>query len=262
MRRVEDKFYENIYDKEMDLDRVKRIKEIAPFKRIKRELVKGNVKDSGKIIEIGCGLGEYLELFKKAELYGTDISLAALEKAKLYCKRAKFFRADCRKLPLDNESFDSVLLPDIIEHIDDYEKVLDEAARITKKNGRIVIITHFSNRYKNKEYEKMSKGTGMMGEGGDLRAYGLELIDKLKKRGFINIKKRYLFSPLTLMIYNLKEKILERKGIKRGEVLSGKITENKGINIYSKILYLMYKIDYYLFSRARGNIIFLVMEKK
>lgn len=253
-------YYEQMYENEMDFNNLKNIKNLAPLKRIKKELVKKYCRGNS-ILELGCGLGEYISMFNK-EIYGSDIALNALKKAKIFCPSGKFFQANAEDLPLKKESFDCVILPDVLEHVQDYESLLNELARVVKNNGRIIIITHASNKYENREYEKINLWTNVMGEGGDLRGYGLNLVDKLSDKGFKVVTIRYLGGSLTKNLNKIETMILKRKGYDRSDIQKGKIYDIKNIRFYSKVLYLFYKLDYFIFGRRKGKFLFLVMDKK
>lgn len=253
-------YYEKMYDNEVDVVKLKRLKSLTPFKRIKKELFIKHTRGN-KILEAGCGLGEYLDLFE-GDLYGTDISLNALQKARVFCPKAEYFQANGEKFPVKNESFDCVLLPDVIEHVEDDWALFAEVYRVLRKGGRVLITSHFSGKYDTKQLEDPNLWEDVLGEGGDLRIYGLDLIDKLRNLGFKKIELRFLYGPLTYLITKLKHKILRKKGFERKDILSGAVIEKtKNVGFYSKILYLLYKIDYTLFSKNKGKLFFLVMEK-
>lgn len=252
-------YYEKVYNQEIDINNLKKLKSITPFKQIKKNLFLKYAKGNN-ILEIGCGFGEYLSLFNNG-LYGTDISINALKKAKIFCPKAVFFQANGEKLPIKNEIFDCILLPDIIEHIENDQDLFKEVHRILKNNGRILIISHFSGGSKTKENEDIL-WTNVIGEGGDIRQYGFDLIDKLESIGFKKIEFRFLYNPITALLTELKMKFLKKKGMSRKNLLNGTFIEKtKNVNFYSKILYLLYKLDYILFSKIKGRFFFLVMEK-
>ena len=116
-------YYENIYEG-VDISKIKQVKDITPFKRLKKELFLKYTKGDS-ILEIGCGFGEYIGLFN-SKLYGTDISINALNKAKIFNPNVNFFQANGEKLPVKDSSFDCILLPDIIEHVEDDQALLKE----------------------------------------------------------------------------------------------------------------------------------------
>ena len=253
-------YYEKIYDQDVDLPNLKSLKSIAPFKQIKKNLFSKYIK-GGNILEVGCGLGEYVGLFNST-LFGTDISFNALKKAKVFSPKVSFFQANGEKLPIKDESFDCILLPDVIEHVVDDTALFKEVHRVLKSNGKILITSQFNGRYKTTENKDINLWTNVTGEGGDLRIYGLDLIDKLKSSGFKKVEFKFLYGPLTSLINELKMGILKRKGINRKDLLSGRISkETKHIRFYPKILYIIHKLDFILFSRYKGHLFFLVMEK-
>lgn len=88
------------------------------------------------VLDIGCGDGEMLmDLSKRhAQLraVGLDISPVAIERAKasgLDCRVADITKF----LPFEGQSFDAVLLMDVLEHLFEPEDVLREAVRVAKK---------------------------------------------------------------------------------------------------------------------------------
>lgn len=99
-------------------------------------------KSGLKILDIGCGTGETLTFLDnyldKPKLYGIDNSQVAINFAK---KRGhkNIRKVNALELPYKSNSFDYILLLDVIEHIEDDSSLLKEAKRVLKKNGRIII---------------------------------------------------------------------------------------------------------------------------
>lgn len=100
----------------------------------------GNI--SGKrILDIGCGTGEFSGCFQNAEYCGIDISPAYIAFAK---KREKkdFRLMDAKKMDFPDGSFDGILIVGVLHHLSDNEtkQVLQEARRILKKEGTLLIV--------------------------------------------------------------------------------------------------------------------------
>lgn len=96
---------------------------------------------NARILDVGCGDGIMLtELGDKA--IGLDISNEALKFAPENI-RDRLRQGCATELPFDNESFDTVLLLNMIEHLtpNDAKKALSEANRVCAKNGQIIIST-------------------------------------------------------------------------------------------------------------------------
>lgn len=94
--------------------------------------VLGLISD-GSVLDIGCGDGLLLEYLKKAGLQGigVDVSSVAID----ICKERGL---DCRvaditnRLPFDDNSFDNVVLTDVLEHIFQPMELLREAHRVCR----------------------------------------------------------------------------------------------------------------------------------
>lgn len=105
---------------------------------IKNLLIPNNPE---KILDIGCGTGETLTFLKtqfpKASLQGVDLSPEAVKFTQKRGHRARI--SEATNLPFKDGSFDSVLLLDVIEHIDDDNSVIKEAKRVLKSGGIIIL---------------------------------------------------------------------------------------------------------------------------
>ena len=105
-----------------------------------KDFVSG-LEPGSRIIEVGCGTGQTLELFSEEHnTTGIDISANALRHARGRCDNPTL--ADMFHLPFKDESFDLVYNSGVIEHFPDPENTnaVREMARVTKKGGCIVII--------------------------------------------------------------------------------------------------------------------------
>ncbi|MFC1496652.1 class I SAM-dependent methyltransferase [Candidatus Margulisiibacteriota bacterium] len=91
------------------------------------------------ILNIGCGTGQlmtYLNLY--GETYGIDASAAAVD----YCKTRGLYNirsGDAENLPYQDESFDLALALDIFEHLPDDQKALQEAWRVLRNGGHLLL---------------------------------------------------------------------------------------------------------------------------
>jgi len=100
---------------------------------------KSFLKDSQKILDIGCSKGRFIEIDPQ-RIEGIDMDKKALE----ICKKKGFRVKYCdisKGLPFKNESFDAVFFSQVIEHLEDPLFVMKEIHRILKKGGRLVVVT-------------------------------------------------------------------------------------------------------------------------
>jgi ubiquinone/menaquinone biosynthesis C-methylase UbiE len=101
-------------------------------------ILKNALRQGDIFLDAGCGSGE-LSLVAK-NLGGNVISL---DLSKSYLNRVSKsigtrLCASVSSLPFKSRSIDIVVCADVIEHVDDYEKVLSELSRVF---GRLIIIT-------------------------------------------------------------------------------------------------------------------------
>lgn len=104
------------------------------------------VKDGDKFIDFGCGVGipgkTILETRKDCEVWGTDISDDVIENNKKRDPDIKYFQGYVGYQDfLPNDYFDVVFAGEIIEHLDEPIKLFEEAYRVLKKGGKLIIST-------------------------------------------------------------------------------------------------------------------------
>lgn len=95
-----------------------------------------------KILEIGCGQGfnSYLLSKKKGnEIIGVDLFSPDIEIAKRRYPKVDFRVMNVEKLDFKDKVFDEIYAMDILEHVDNLEKVLTECIRVLKVGGKFII---------------------------------------------------------------------------------------------------------------------------
>lgn len=129
----------------------------------------------GRILEVGCGISP---LTKSADsnVY-LDISPAALMKLKA-AHIGRFVVADAACLPFRDEIFDTVICSEVLEHLKDDFKAIEESARVLSSGGELILtfphqdfyygaddrfVGHYR-RYRLKAMEVMIKGAGLYPE--------------------------------------------------------------------------------------------------
>jgi len=201
-------FYEELYNEEVNIKNLKEQKRISPAKHFKRDIIEKALKDlpyNSKVIEIGAGLGDIIGFLKFQSRKGTDVSENVVIKSKQMFPEVLFNIADANQ-PLDEitEFYDAVLLPDIIEHLENDETILNESYRILKHGGKLVLITGYNGQEQDTPRNDAKYAFGL---GGDLRDYGWNLIDRVEKKGFKITKVIYLDGHPAF--WDLKEKVLK-----------------------------------------------------
>jgi ubiquinone/menaquinone biosynthesis C-methylase UbiE len=118
------------------------------LKRRARNVIEGlDLQDGDRILEVGCGNGYYLSLLNRLglniDLVGIDNDQLALTDAAKFIgdKGVKLILADASKIPFPANSFDKVVMSEVIEHVNDEQAVLKEVFRILKRNGILALTT-------------------------------------------------------------------------------------------------------------------------
>ena len=134
------------------------------------------------MLELGCGTGQWTEYFIKKgfKLTGIDISDEMLKFAHSKSLNADFLKADSSQIPFDDNSFSAVSSITMLEFVEDQNKVLQEAYRVLKPGGWLILgcLNANSELGKNKENDEVFKDAHFLSSD--------ELKHKL--RNFNNIK--------------------------------------------------------------------------
>lgn len=127
-----------------DYDEYWRKRETFDTSLHRAKLISLYIKEDKRILDIGCGNGgtmKYLnEHNKPAELIGVDISKVAVEYARkrgLKALKMDIFSSEFKKF-LQNNTFDYILINEVIEHVQSPETILREI-NLTQKNIRLFI---------------------------------------------------------------------------------------------------------------------------
>jgi len=93
----------------------------------------------GKILEVGCGAGQFIRTLKKIQptwqCYGADISQEAISLAKNAQDGVDYSLCGQIELFYENNSLDAVIVFDVLEHASDPDGLLKEIARVLKPGG-------------------------------------------------------------------------------------------------------------------------------
>lgn len=87
-------------------------------------------------LDIGCGDGiEALKVF--SEVFVIDIDPEKVNNA--LEKGLNAFQGDAESLPFEDAKFNAVLMLDVLEHIENDTKALDEVCRVLKPGGKLLV---------------------------------------------------------------------------------------------------------------------------
>ena len=97
--------------------------------------------DNARILDIGCGIGAYVEKFRAlgAHAFGVDVDADKLAEAHRAKRLQLLATSVSEALPFPDNYFDVVVLHEVIEHVADDYQTIREACRVTHRNGRVIV---------------------------------------------------------------------------------------------------------------------------
>jgi len=98
---------------------------------------------NGRLLEIGCGEGDFLELAETEgwDVTGIEYSGAASERARRRLKRGQVICGELRDASLASGQFDLCVISDVLEHVRSPLEFLREIHRVLKPRGVLFVST-------------------------------------------------------------------------------------------------------------------------
>lgn len=99
------------------------------------------------ILEVGCGTGHYLQFFSKTRMktMGVDLSFPMLRSAqKKMGEKNGLCLGKAEELPFKTKSFDAVSLITTLEFVEDPQKALREAVRVSRDKILLGVLNKYS----------------------------------------------------------------------------------------------------------------------
>jgi SAM-dependent methyltransferase len=153
------------------------------------------VGPGSSVIDVGCGAGRHsFEAFRRgadvvafdqdaAELNDVDAILQAMQEQgeAPASARAEAVKGDALELPYTDGSFDCVIASEILEHVPEDDRAIDELVRVLKPGGRLAVTVP---RWLPEKICWMLSDEYHANEGGHIRIYHADALhEKIAARG-------------------------------------------------------------------------------
>lgn len=92
---------------------------------------------SGRVLDVGCGLGDFLRYRRGRSIVGVDLNPLNVEWCRAQGLDARLI--DGKHLPFDEAVFDSAVLDNVLEHISDPALLLSELWRVLRPGALLVV---------------------------------------------------------------------------------------------------------------------------
>jgi len=112
-------------------------------KQLKKSILISIKYIKGKCLDIGSGNSPYKKyIINNIDEYIT-VDKGDVHKHMFQTSKEKFVDADIKNLPFESDSIDTVILTQVLEHIDEPFKALNEVKRVLKKDGILILSVPF-----------------------------------------------------------------------------------------------------------------------
>ena len=114
---------------------------LSPFLKLFSRKFEVSYTNNGKLLDVGCGNGRYLDGMKKLgwQTQGVEFNASAVEVCKL--SGLTVHHGDLFSAHFESNSFDVINVSHVIEHVPNPTAFFSELARVLNPNGSLVIKT-------------------------------------------------------------------------------------------------------------------------
>jgi len=119
-------------------DREKWIRKNKYYYKNLLEMLKFNIPEGSKILEIGCGTGYLLDQLKPSKGVGIDISPDMVRVASEKYSEYDFYVMDSENITIE-EKFDFILISDSIGYLEDVQKTFGQLHKLCKNDTKVII---------------------------------------------------------------------------------------------------------------------------
>jgi SAM-dependent methyltransferase len=148
-----------------------------------------------RILEVGCGAGATTRAMVAARpdlvIYACDLSRTAIRTARALGRGVPYVVASVNALPYGDAVFDAVVFYDVLEHIPDADRSLDEVFRVLRTGGLLAATVPAEGQPGTFEWLRWK-----LGWHADLKAYAKGHVQRFTYRGLRAMLRRHGLRPV------------------------------------------------------------------
>lgn len=198
----------------------------------------GPLAPGATVADLGCSTGFLLEDLHRAhpdaKLIGVDMVAAGLRTAAAALPEARLMQADACALPMEDQSLDAVVSANLLEHVPDDRRALQEIARVLKPGGPVALVVPAGPRTFD-YYDRFL---------GHERRYARgELAAKCREAGLEPQEDRHLAALLYPPFWLVKQRNRWRYGELRGGALEARVRQDIANTSDSRLGELTWRLE-------------------
>lgn len=152
------------------------------------------------VLEVGCGGGTYTSFLARARcVIAVDVSFNAVKETKQNLDRGSnvfFVVCDAAHLPLKDMAADRLASIDVLEHLEQPQKAVDEMSRVLRPQGRMLLFTACGENKLTLEYMLRPFLHGLINSIrstlGHVNVFTTEIVGEMLSRDFIVVRIEYI----------------------------------------------------------------------
>jgi len=161
-----------------------------------------DLKNHNSLLEVGSGGGPAIRVLRNKNVVYFPIDIATNNLKKMMeTSPNKIFPASATvfSLPFKNESFNNVIMSEVLEHLDDPKMALSETSRVLKNKGKLIISVPYNETIKYEICIHCNKPTPIHSH---LHSFDLKSLEKLATEvGLTPIKSSKNLNKITNRLY-------------------------------------------------------------
>ncbi len=158
----------------------------------------------GTILENGCGVGMYLKRLSTEAAFAVGLEIELPRAREAAAQKLVVLNGAGESLPFDDDKFDLVLSHEVLEHVADDRRCLEEIVRVLKPGGRLALFVP------NRGYPFETHGIYWRGKYHFGNKFGVNYLPRKWRDKFAPHVRVYSGKDLEKLMIGLPLKVVER----------------------------------------------------